>query len=208
MNRNDIDLLASLVWYLNVRITSARQVETRFARIVKSQNKHFAMPPLTTAPTWGSRAADEDAPRMTDAQALGYYQDQQAAAREVALQVIAYDKKTAAERGLILDAVAKQLLSEVRAGLGVSFSARKGLVLDLHAMLTTVTAAATYGFALLLGDKNLRRRIGLCAHEGCSMFFFDTRLHGGGQQRYCSQAHSDLDRVARWRLKKSLERKS
>lgn len=63
-------------------------------------------------------------------------------------------------------------------------------------------AAAVLCMLPLLDDASpdqWRKRLGRCGYRNCQQYFFVTGKRSG--QRFCSPAHSNIERVMRWRKK-------
>jgi hypothetical protein len=175
MNRNDKRLIETLVWFVNAKILSTRQVEERFRRATRSPIFQVIPPEHVAA-----------------------YRHDQLKARDWLAQAVGFDRKTPEEQQVFARLVSGNVTDKINAMLVAGYAGGRFQV-EWITLLSGVEATLAYACALLLGDASLRRRIGLCAYEKCSKFFLDRRVRGGKAKAYCTQAHSDVDRVNRWR---------
>lgn len=185
MNRNEQRLIRTLVWFANLDIRSTRQVEQKFAT---------ATVPWRSSPLWTIPPEHVDAYRADAERLRGWLK-----------QMIGFGKPEAGDQTAFVHEIESQVKKLVP--VTFTFQVGKGFGWRPQPDMRGIEGAVVYGCAVILSDDMTRRRLGQCAKEGCANFFWDDRDRGGRAKAYCSTAHSDADRVSRWRRMKAAAHK-
>ena len=175
---NEKALLSTMGWFFNTKITTAEQPYLRWSDALGGPTLQSIL----------------DSPRTVDA-----WREGQTWARELIGRVVGYDNSTAAEKRRLLRDVDALVNAKVKAKVVTAADARTGYEVKVVVVPVNFEGAIAYCAALFLMKEKLRRRVGVCALDGCGRLFVDMRERPGTQQKYCTPAHSAKGRVIAFR---------